>query len=379
MKMRGMVGIDYSELSTKWHDYQALLRHKQGLERTKNLLARSDSGDQVVGKGLRENISLLESKQRVLEEFFHSTALKIPNDVGNESAEDRVTLEFNTDQKCAAGHDHLEFMTKNRWIDQEAAVKMAGSGFACLRGQGALLEHALVQIAIRYAMENGFELVTVPDLIRDEIVALSGFHPRLSGDDPVFRLGSDNLALAGTAELPLAAMYKDQHLLPSDLPRRLVAVGHAFRREVGHSGGKTRGLYRLHQFTKVELFVTSTPEQAAEEYQKLLAMQLGFIQSLGFCGRQLEMSPKELGASAFQKRDIELWFPHSQRFGEVTSASWCTDYQARRLNVRVKGGDFAHTMNATAMATPRIIQCIAEHGGLIPGAVQSCIDAYRGK
>ena len=239
---------------------------------------------------------------------------------------------------------------------------MAGRGFAVLRGTAALLEHTLVNYAMKFAVARGFTPVTVPDVVEDRVVEAAGFVPRSIENDPVFRIPSDGLSLVGTAELPLLAMHSGTRHPIQSLPKWYVATGHAFRREAGQYGATVRGLFRLHQFTKVELFAISTPDLSDQVFERLCSTQLDLIKSLGFPGRQLEMSARELGASAFRKRDIELWFPFSQRFGEVTSASSCTDYQSRRCNIRLEDGRFVHTLNATAVAVPRIIQCIAEHG-----------------
>jgi seryl-tRNA synthetase len=350
-------------------------------------MALAGSGPSEQGRLLREDIAGLSDKLEELASGLDSLCSDLPNEIHPDVPEeqDRTLCEFNKDRRHVSStnfHDHLAIMKEKGWMDWEEGVRVAGRGVAVLRNDAALLERVLCNYAIRFAISNGFSFVSVPDLIKEGHVEMAGFAPRTTENDPVFRLGSDQLALAGTAELPLLAMHAGTRHLPSELPKLLVAHGHAFRREAGQYGAAGRGLYRLHQFSKVELFAICHPEHSESLYEHLCKLQLKLIESLGFPGRVLEMCAPELGASASRKRDIELWFPHSQRYGEVTSASHCTDYQARRADIRlVEGGKgkkrFVHTLNATAVAVPRIIQCIAEFGCEVPAVLRKDMDYLK--
>lgn len=383
VELRGMSGLDIWSLVAEYERHRGLLRERDSIARSKNSFNSSAGGvGQVdLGREFRQRLDAIDKELVLLEAKIGEEAALLPNDIHRDCPldHDRVLEEFNTDCRDPADpQDHITVLTRAGWLDMSGAIAIAGHGFAVLKGTGAMLEHALVRYALGHALSRGFTLLTVPDLVREEVVREgSGFAPKRkrhdsNSSDPVYKT-DDGLVLAGTAEMPLLAMHSHQTFGPQDLPIRLTALGHAFRREAGNHGTASRGLYRLHQFTKVELFSLAHPDRSEQAYEDLFAAQLEIIKGLGFRGRVLEMSARELGASAFRKRDIELWLPHSRRWGEVTSASNCTDYQARRLDIRYRSSDgkgHVHTLNATAMAVPRIIQCIAEYGLQVPRGLE---------
>lgn len=362
------------DILSTYKSYREQEEKRQTVAQERNRLSCSPSPSHHQGRQMRSELDSLDAKLRELANELAAKTIHLPNDSHPDVplGEDRVILQFNQDRLGDApqSRDHLELLREKGWIS-DGSTSVAGAGFISLKNTGAALEHALVNYALKFATDRGFTLLTVPDLVSEEVVEGSGFAPRPSPNthDPVYRT-SDGLVLAGTAELPLLALHRRQYL--GEFPVKLVAVGHSFRRECGHYGTDARGLFRLHQFTKVELFQLSHPAHSDSDYERLCAAQIDLVRSLGLPGRQLEMRMGELGPSAYRKRDVELWFPHSKRWGEVTSASHCTDYQARRMDIRVKGeaGSFVHTMNATGIAVPRIIQCIAEWGGDPPKVLQ---------
>ncbi|KZS95842.1 seryl-tRNA synthetase [Sistotremastrum niveocremeum HHB9708] len=283
--------------------------------------------------------------------------------------------------------DHLNVAKTFNLIDLEAGAKVTGSSWAYLLNEGAMLEHALVSYALSTVLKHGFTLVAPPDVIRTDIAARCGFHPRehRSALQQSYTLGPSEpgLVLAGTAEIPLAGLYANTILDLSKGPKKLVSVGKAFRAEAGARGKDTKGLYRLHQFTKVEMFVICEQKESERVMEDLKNIQLEIIRGLGIPYRLLDMPSEELGATAYRKYDVEAWMPGRGSWGEITSLSNCTDYQARRLLMthRRHGPSapeidkeghrtslpFVHTLNGTAAAIPRLIIALLENGVVLEG------------
>lgn len=268
--------------------------------------------------------------------------------------------------------------TTSDLVDTEASAKTSGSGFYFLKNTAALLELSLIDHALRKAIKCGFQPVIAPDLVKTELVHKCGFAPRHSKPDPVFRLGGDEgLVLAGTSELALAGMHQDCIIPRSELPKRYVGVSHCFRRELGRG----KGIHRVHQFTKVELFILAS-NQDPKDYllEEMIPLQKSIMQPLltpNYTFRLLHMAHDELGASATRKYDLEISNDNTE-WKEVSSASDCGEYQAQRLNIKwsehlggkVKG--YVRTFNATALAVPRILSASLEEK-LIPSELQ-CLE-----
>ena len=324
------------------------------------------------GKKLKAELAELEAKLLQVEHNLQREAAKIPNmthpdvPVGDEADAKLVALigekrDFAADSfECVP---HLELAEKLDMVDFEHAARVSGNKFYYLRNDGALLELALVNWAMTQAAAAGFTLLTTPDVARESVVASCGFQPRGEASQ-VYRVEDSDLCLVGTAEIPLGGYYADQILDKERLPIKMAAFSHCFRKEVGAAGSTTRGLYRVHQFSKVELFVIAHPDQSDEIHEQLREFEQGLYESLGLHFQVLDMPTGDLGNPAYRKYDIEAWMPGRQAYGEISSASNCTDYQARRLNMRFreKAGDnrFVHTLNATACAVPRMIIAILE-------------------
>lgn len=279
--------------------------------------------------------------------------------------------------------DHLAVAAQLRSgdIDMGAGNTATGPSWPYLLGTVALLEHALTQYALRTAVEHGYTPVSVPDVVRTDIAERCGFRPRDEAAAQTYYVstGKDEaLCLAGTAEIPLAALVaghtyrvgesRGARTSEMGLPVRLVALGHAFRAEAGARGADTRGLYRIHQFSKAEMFVVADAESSDAVLEELRAIQTAIVAGLGLYYRVLDMSSVELGASASRKYDIEVWMRGRGGWGEISSASNCTDYQAHRLAIKYRPADgaklqYAHTLNATAAAIPRLVLAILETHG----------------
>ena len=260
--------------------------------------------------------------------------------------------------------DHLEIGTALGLIDMEAAARLSGSRFAYLKGDLVLLELALVRFAIELVRAEGHEPVVPPVLVREEALEGTGFLP---GDrDQIYEIPKDELFLAGTSEVALAGLHADQVLDADSLPLRYCGFSTCFRREAGAAGRDTRGIFRVHQFDKVEMFSFVEPSQSAAEHERLLAIEERILGELEIPYRVVNVAVGDLGAPAAKKFDCEAWIPSQERYRELTSCSNTTDYQARRLNCRYRSADneaiqAVHTLNGTAVAVGRTMIALIEN------------------
>ncbi|CAB4568701.1 unannotated protein [freshwater metagenome] len=255
-------------------------------------------------------------------------------------------------------------------IDTERGAKVAGSRSYYLTGAGAMLEFALVNYAIQSARKNGFTPVIPPVLVNPAAMEGTGFLGQAA--ENVYRIESDDVYLVGTSEVPLAAMHMDEILNGDKLPLRYAGYSSCFRREAGTYGKDTRGIIRVHQFDKVEMFTFCKPEDAAAEHQRLLQWEKDFLNAMEIPYRVIDVASGDLGSSATRKFDIEAWIPTQGAYREVTSTSNCTEFQARRLNIRYKDSDGTKavaTLNGTLVAIPRMIVAILENHQNADGTV----------
>lgn len=286
----------------------------------------------------------------------------------------------NFDPKSSTSRsDHVEICKRFDLVDFEGPARTTGAHFYALKGLTALLEIALTGWAMNRAIRKGFVPISAPDCIKERMVIGCGFQPRNQlnnnaksndRDLPVYRINEpdkvsdDQLVLAGTSEIFLASQHAN--LLLKQLPLKYVGVSHCFRSEVGHHTAASRGLYRVHQFTKIELFVFCDQQSSAKHFREITELQGELLSELGLPFRVLEMARWELGAAAYRKWDHEVWMPGRGLWGEVMSTSNCTDYQSRRLAIRYRDQSgqlvFPHTLNGTACAIPRIIMALLEWG-----------------
>jgi len=260
------------------------------------------------------------------------------------------------------GRDHLELL--GDLVDMEAGGRVSGSRFAYLKGPVVLLELALVRWAIEVLGGEGFTPVIPPVLVREEALFGTGFLP--DTEQQIYSLPDDDLFLAGTSEVPLASLHAGEMLDAGSLPARYAGFSSCFRREAGAAGKDTRGIFRVHQFDKVEMFTFVEPDESADEHERLLAIEEGILQALDIPYRVVNIPAWDLGSSAAKKYDLEAWLPGQERYRELTSCSHTTDFQARRLNVRYRpeaGGSprHVHTLNGTAVAVGRTIIAVVEN------------------
>ncbi len=334
------------------------------------------------GKELRAEVAQVEEEQKKIEEQLYALQSQIPNMTHPDSPvgrleEDSVTVRevgeiphFDFEPK-----DHVEIAQQLDLIDFEAGSKVAGHGFYYLKNEAVLLELALVQYAVEKLVAEGFMITTTPDLARDEVLEGIGYIPR--GDETqIYSIEDSDLSLVATAEITLGGMMKDEVIDAEKLPLKVAGISHCFRTEAGAHGRATRGIYRVHQFTKVEMFGFTAPDVAAsdEYHQMILRIEEEIFQGLQLPYRVLDICTGDMGGSSYRKYDLEAWMPGRGGYGEVTSCTNCTDYQARRLGTRCrtagkKGTQFVHTLNGTAVAVTRAMIAILENNQQADGSV----------
>ena len=327
-------------------------------------------------KTLADEVKAAQDRRDVIAADFDTKVLAISNVVDDAAPrggeEDFVVLEEVGTPRTFAfePRDHLELGEMLGAIDVERAAKVSGSRFYYLTGVGAQLEFALVNMAMDLAMDAGFTLMVPPVLVKPTAMEGTGFLGQAA--ENVYRVESDDLYLVGTAEVPLAAYHSDEILDAKQLPLRYAAFSSCFRREAGTYGKDTRGIIRVHQFDKVEMFAFVDPADALAEHQRLLAWEKDFLNLLEVPYRVIDVATGDLGASATRKFDCEAWIPTQGKYREVTSASNCTQFQARRLGVRMRGADQTQpvsTLNGTLCAIPRTIVSILENHQNADGSV----------
>ena len=326
-------------------------------------------------RSLGDTIKQRETELAEIDERLRTMLLEIPNlvldDVPPGGADDAVVVRLVGEprQFDFPAKDHLDLGLTLDVIDMERGAKVSGSRFAYLKGDLVLLQFALVSYALDIICGQGFRPVVPPVLVREEAMYGTGFFPT---DRAQVYETIDGDCLVGTSEVPLAAMHMDEYLETADLPLRYAGYSTCFRREAGAAGRDTRGIMRVHQFDKVEMFSFCLPEQAAAEHARILATEEAILQGLGIPYRVVNIAAGDLGAPAAQKFDCEAWLPGQEQYREVTSCSNCTDYQARRLNCRYrtdKGPRFVHTLNGTGIALGRTLIAIMENYQQADGAI----------
>ncbi len=357
------------------------------LRQEQNVLSKSvgaAKGDEKVAllanaKELADKVKAADSRRAELEEEVKNLLLQLSNLLDPEAPlggeEDFVTIEHvGTPRDFAKDgfepRDHVELGKLLGAIDTERGAKVAGSRSYYLTGVGALLEFALVNYAIQSALKNGFSPVIPPVLVNPAAMEGTGFLGQAA--ENVYRIEKDDVYLVGTSEVPLAAMHMDEILPSEKLPLRYAGYSSCFRREAGTYGKDTRGIIRVHQFDKVEMFSFCKPEDAKAEHKRLLQWEKDFLIAMEIPFRVIDVASGDLGSSAVRKFDIEAWIPTQGAYREVTSTSNCTEFQARRLNIRYKdaeGTKAIATLNGTLVAIPRMIVAILENHQNADGTV----------
>ena len=364
------------------------LRREQKATSSQIPTAQSDEAKQALiarGRELREQLQGLDGELAEVEAELRSGQSRIPNMTHPDAPialgdDGHVELrrwgdvpEFDFEPR-----DHVAISEAHNLIDFEAGSRVAGHGFYFLKNEAVLLELALMQLAVTRLREAGFTLMTTPDLAKDDIIEGIGFLPR-GPESQIYSIENSELSLVATAEITLGGAFKDQVLEIDDLPLRCAGISHCFRTEAGAHGRATRGIYRVHQFTKVEMFGFTAPTLEASNafHNEVVEIEEGLFQALEIPYRVVDTCTGDLGGPAYRKFDLEAWMPgrgDGGDWGEVTSASNCTDYQSRRLGIRCrtpgkKGTEFVHTLNGTAVATSRALIALLENHQQADGTI----------
>ncbi len=321
-------------------------------------------------RGVSEREKALAGELADVEARLEALLASLPN-LPDPSAPDEDEVIRKVGEGGAEGRDHLELLVD--LVDLEAGARVAGSRFAYLKGPLVPLELALVRWSIELLEEKGFTPVVPPVLVREEALFGTGFLP--DTEQQIYRVPDDDLFLAGTSEVPLASLHAGQIFGPNEPPIRYAGFSSCFRREAGAAGKDTRGIFRVHQFDKVEMFSFVAPEESPGEHERLLAIEEEILQALEIPYRVVNIAVSDLGNSAAKKYDLEAWLPGQGRYRELTSCSNTTDYQARRLDVRYRpaegrGPRHVHTLNGTAVAVGRTIIALVENHQEADGSVR---------
>jgi len=363
-------------------------------------------------KLFKEDMTKVIEQEKEIEGQIQDLALALPNlsSVHTPTGEEPETIEIvqGKNSECnTKGTSHVDIGAELDILDFSSSATTSGWGFYFLKNEGALLEQALVQYTLDFLRRRGWTIVAPPSIVYSHIAAACGFQPRDANDEQqIYNLqqptrgteagpGKPSLSLAATAEIPLAGMYAGKTIPSTELPIKMAATSRCYRAEAGARGVDTKGLYRVHEFTKVEMFAWTLPDEHGDQnfdtdtatntspahshssaiFDEMVSIQRSLLSSLNLSYRVLEMPTSDLGGPATRKIDMEAFFPSRREikddgWGEVTSTSICTDYQSRRLGVKVKrddaakskGMEFPHTVNGTAMAVPRVLAAILETG-----------------
>ncbi|MDR1477802.1 MAG: serine--tRNA ligase [Planctomycetaceae bacterium] len=328
-----------------------------------------------IGRQLREQVDTVRTKLDGLESEIDAVQRTIPNMTHPSApigADDQSNLPLTNGKTPVPTYDfkaidHVELGESLDLIDFESGARVAGAGFYFLKNDAVLLELALQQYALELLIAAKFIPTSTPDLARNSILQGTGYIPR-GNETQIYSIDGTDLSLVATAEIPLGGLFANQTVDAEQLPLRYCGISHCFRTEAGAAGRASRGLYRVHQFTKVEMFAFTLPEQSESMHQEMLEMECKIFDGLEIPYRVVDTATGDLGGPAYRKFDLEAWMPgrgNNGEYGEVTSTSNCTDYQARRLNARYrtkgeKGTKFLHTLNGTAIAISRALIAIME-------------------
>ena len=313
---------------------------------------------------LAERESYLTNAERELSELLMGVPNIIFDDVPLGGEADSVEIKRVGEQPTGAV-DHLEFAQKRDWVDFERGAKVAGAKFYYLKGDLALLENAITQYALDFVTKKGFTYMSVPHLVNQRTLTGTGFAPRSSDQSDEYAIEGEDLSLIATAEIPLTGYHADEIIDEAKLPLTYAALSPCYRKEAGTYGKHTRGLFRVHQFNKLEMYAFTTPEQSHEMHERILAIEEELWQSLGIPYHVINIAAGDLGAPAAKKFDIEYWSSADGIYRELTSCSNCTDFQTRNLNIRVRRADgsltMAHSLNGTAVSLARSLVAVIEH------------------
>lgn len=366
--------VDIIQLLGFDKERRELTQQVEELRKERNALTAETKGQKPSeeqmqkGRDLKDKLADLEPKLSAIDKQLTDLLSAIPNvahdDVPLGGEEDSVEISA-FGEKLTGAEDHLDYMTKRGWVDFERGAKVAGTKFYFLKGDLALLENAITQYALDFVTKKGFTYITVPNLVNSRVATGTGFAPKSSEQNDEYFIEGEDLSLIATAEMPLTGYHADEIIDEAELPIKYVGYSPCYRKEAGTYGKHTRGLFRVHQFNKLEMYALTTPEQSNDMHEELRSIEEALWQSIGVPYRVVNIAAGDLGAPAAKKYDIEYWSKADGNYRELTSCSNCTDYQARNLHIRVRRKDGSvealHTLNGTAAALARSLIVIIEH------------------
>jgi seryl-tRNA synthetase len=393
--LEGTIAL-HAQVAAKQHELNETNRRRnEHQERGKRKLEPAErEAHGAEGRALKEAVSRVEAEVEALRARLDAKLRELPNflhsevpDGGEDDAKELrrfgapAALDF-------APKDHLALAAAHDLVDFDGGARVAGQKFYFLKNEAVLLELALQRYALELLLEEGFTPYVTPDLARAEILEGIGFNPR-GEETQIYSVAGTDLCLVGTAEITLGGLYADTILDEEQLPVLMAGISHCFRTEAGAAGRESKGLYRVHQFTKVEMFAITRPEESDAMHARLLAIEERIYQGLELPYRVVEIAAGDLGAPAYRKFDIEAWMPgrgDGGGYGEISSTSNCTDYQARRLRVRFrrkasKKNEFVHMLNGTAVSNARLILALLENHQRADGriAIPKALQPYVGR
>ena len=366
--------VDIKEILKLDDDRKSALSVVEELRKKRNEIAAKMKGGKPSedlikeGKAIKEELAKEEAVLSEAEEKMNALIKTVPNiifdDVPLGGEECSVEVK-KWGENHKTGVDHLDYAVSRDWVDFERGAKVAGAKFYYLKGGLALLENALLQFGLSKVLEHGFTFMTVPDMVSSRVLEGCGFNPRTSDQSDEYYIEGEDLAMIATAEMPLTGYHMDEIIDEDKLPLLYAGYSACFRKEAGAYGKYTRGLFRVHQFNKLEMYVFCLPEQSKEIHEKILAIEEDIWQTLGIPYHVINIAAGDLGAPAAKKYDVEYWSPVNQKYQEITSCSNCTDFQARSVNARVRRKDgtveFVHTLNGTAISLARTMVAVLEN------------------
>jgi seryl-tRNA synthetase len=365
------------DLDAKWREATATAEQARADQKAASPKGKPDEAALAQMKEAAAKVKSLAADAAAAEEQLQSVLRRLPN-VPDPTAADADTVIKEVGDTSKTGKDHLELAGER--IDMERGARLSGARFAYLRGDLARLEFALVSWAMDLLAGYGFEPVVTPVLVRESALYGTGFLP--DTEQQIYKLADDDLYLVGTSEVALASLHAGE-IIDDDLPLRYAGFSSCFRREAGAAGKDTRGIFRVHQFDKVEMFTFVDPATSADEHERILSIEEAIMQALELPYRVVNIAVNDLGASAAKKYDCEAWLPGQGKYRELTSCSNTTDFQARRLDIRYRPAgsrkpEVVHTLNGTAVAVGRTIVALLENGQQPDGsiAMPSALHSY---
>jgi len=372
--------VNISDLLALDDKRKSLLQSVDELRRQRNEIASRMKGGKpsaeliAEGKAIKDQLAAKEPELSKIESELNTLLKSVPNIIFDDVplGGEEANLEIKTwGEKKKNGVDHLDYAVSRGWVDFERGAKVAGAKFYYLKDSLALLENALLQFGIKKVTEHGFHFMTVPDMVSSRVLEGCGFNPRSSAQSDEYFIEGEDLAMIATAEMPLTGFHMDEIIDEKDLPLCYAGYSACFRKEAGTYGKYTRGLFRVHQFNKLEMYVFCLPEKSQEMHEQLLAIEEEILQDLGVPYHIISNAAGDLGAPAAKKYDIEYWSPVNQKYQEITSCSNCTDFQARSLNIRVRRQngtvEVLHTLNGTAIPLARALVVMIENFAELDG------------